>query len=64
MFPHPVFQVAGHACIEHSFGFSGHDVKGGLFHDRCTVMDSHLRGNDVAGVVVGECDIGVKLNLP
>ena len=46
MFPHPVFQVAGHVCVECSLGFVGHDVEGGLFHDRCIVMDSRLRGND------------------
>ena len=27
-------------------------------------MDSRLRGNDGAGVVVGVCDIGVEFNLP
>ena len=31
--PHPVFQVAGHACVECSLGFVGHDVEGGLSHD-------------------------------
>ena len=46
MFPHPVFQVTGHVCVECSLGFAGHDVEGGLFYDRCTVMDSRLRGND------------------
>ena len=44
--PHTVFQVAGHTCVECSLGFVGHDVEGGLFYDRCTVMDSRLRGND------------------
>ena len=46
MLPHPVFQVAGHACVERSLGFACHDVERGLFHDRCIVMDSRLRGND------------------
>ena len=46
MFPHPVFQVAGHAHVGRSLGFAGHDVEGGLFYDRCLVMDSRLRGND------------------
>ena len=50
MFPHPVFQVAGHACVERSLGFVGHDVDRGLFHDGCTVMDSRLRGNDGGGL--------------
>ena len=31
--PHPVFQVAGHACVECSLGFVGHDVGRGLSHD-------------------------------
>ena len=31
--PHPVFQVAGHACVECSLGFVAHDVERGLFHD-------------------------------
>ena len=44
--PHTVFQVAGHACVECFLGFACHDVEGGLFHDRCIVMDSRLRGND------------------
>ena len=44
--PHPVFQVAGHVCVERSLGFVGHDVDRRLFHDGCTVMDSRLRGND------------------
>ena len=48
--PHPVFQVAGHACVERSLGFVGHDVERGLFHDGCTVMDSRLRGNDGGGL--------------
>ena len=46
MFPHPVFQVTGHVCVECSLGFVAHDVERGLFYDRCTVMDSRLRGND------------------
>ena len=46
MSPHPVFQVAGHVCVERSLGFVGHDVDRRLFHDGCTVMDSRLRGND------------------
>ena len=46
MLPHPVFQVAGHVCVERSLGFACHDVEGGLFYDGCTVMDSRLRGND------------------
>ena len=46
MFRHPVFQVAGYTCVEYSLGFVGHDVDCGLFHDRWTVMDSRLRGND------------------
>ena len=46
MFRRPVFQVAGHTCVEYSLGFVGHDVDCGLFYDRCTVMDSRLRGND------------------
>ena len=48
--PHTVFQVAGHTCVEYSLGFVGHDVEGGLFHDRCIVMDSRLRGNDGGGL--------------
>ena len=48
--PHPVFQVAGHACVERSLGFACHDVEGGLFYDRCSVMDSRLRGNDGGGL--------------
>ena len=50
MFPHPVFQVAGHTCVERSLGFVAHDVERGLSHDRCTVMDSRLRGNDGGGL--------------
>ena len=50
MFPHPLFQVAGHACVERSLGFVGHDVDRRLFHDGCTVMDSRLRGNDGGGL--------------
>ena len=50
MLPHPVFQVAGHACVERSLGFVGHDVDRRLFHDGCTVMDSRLRGNDGGGL--------------
>ena len=46
MFPHPVFQIAGHAHVERSLGFAGHDVDYGLFYDRCAFMDSRLRGND------------------
>ena len=46
MFRHPVFQVAGYTCVEYSLGFACHDVEGGLFYDRWTVMDSRLRGND------------------
>ena len=46
MFPHPVFQVTGHVCVECSLGFVCHDVEGGLFYDGCSVMDSRLRGND------------------
>ena len=46
MFPHPVFQVAGHICVEYSLGFTGHDVDYGLFYDRCAFMDSRLRGTD------------------
>ena len=46
MFPHPLFQVTGHVCVEYSLGFVCHDVERGLFYDRCTVMDSRLRGND------------------
>ena len=46
MFPHPIFQVAGYTCVEYSLGFVGHDVEGGLFYDRCSVMDSRFRGND------------------
>ena len=46
MFPHPVFQVAGHVCVERSLGFVCHDVDRRLFYDRCSVMDSRLRGND------------------
>ena len=49
MFRRPVFQVAGHVCVERSLGFVGHDVERGLFHDGCTVMDSRLRGNDGGG---------------
>ena len=49
MFPHPVFQVTGHTCVECSLGFVAHDVERGLFYDRCTVMDSRLRGNDGGG---------------
>ena len=44
--PHPVFQVTGHVCVECSLGFVAHDVERGVSHDRCTVMDSRLRGND------------------
>ena len=37
-----------HACVvERSSGFADYDVDVGLFHDRCTVMDSRLRENDV-----------------
>ena len=50
MSPHPVFQVAGHACVERSLGFVAHDVDRRLFHDGCTVMDSRLRGNDGGGL--------------
>ena len=50
MFPHPVFQVTGHVCVERSLGFVGHDVGRRLFHDGCTVMDSRLRGNDGGGL--------------
>ena len=50
MFPHPVFQVTGHVCVECSLGFACHDVEGGLFYDGCTVMDSRLRGNDGGGL--------------
>ena len=49
MLPHPVFQVAGHACVERSLGFVGHDVDRRLFHARCS-MDSRLRGNDGGGL--------------
>ena len=31
--PHPVFQVAGHVCVERSLGFVAHDVERGLSHD-------------------------------
>ena len=48
--PHPVFQVAGHVCVECFLGFACHDVEGGLSYDRCTVMDSRLRGNDGGGL--------------
>ena len=48
--PHPVFQVAGHTCVECSLGFVAHDVERGLSHDGCTVMDSRLRGNDGGGL--------------
>ena len=60
MFPHPIFQVAGYTCVEYSLGFVGHDVDCGLFHDRCTAMDSRLRGNDgesFAGMT-GEACVG------
>ena len=50
MFPHPLFQVTGHVCVECFLGFACHDVEGGLFYDRCTVMDSRLRGNDGGGL--------------
>ena len=50
MFPHPLFQIVGHACVERSLGFVGHDVDRRLFHDGCTVMDSRLRGNDGGGL--------------
>ena len=33
MFPHPVFQVAGHVCVECSLGFACHDVERGLSYD-------------------------------
>ena len=33
MFPHPVFQVTGHVCVECSLGFACHDVEGGLSYD-------------------------------
>ena len=31
--PHPVFQVAGHTCVECSLGFVAHDVERGLSYD-------------------------------
>ena len=37
MFPHPVFQVAGHACVECSLGFVAHDVERGLSYD-CALL--------------------------
>ena len=33
MFPHPVFQVTGHVCVERFLGFVAHDVERGLSHD-------------------------------
>ena len=50
MLPHPLFQVVGHACVECFLGFVGHDVDRRLFHARCIVMDSRLRGNDGEGL--------------
>ena len=35
--PHPVFQVAGHVCVECSLGFVGHDVERGLSYD-CALL--------------------------
>ena len=52
MLPHPVFQVAGHACVERSLGFVGHDVDRRLFHDGCTVMIPAFAG------MTGEACVG------
>ena len=41
-------QAGIHACVvERSSGFADYDVDVGLFHDKCTIMDSRLRENDV-----------------
>ncbi len=50
MFPYTSFQVAGHACAERSLRFAGQYIDGKLFHDRCTVMDFFLRGNDAVEI--------------
>lgn len=36
-----ILAIAGNQAV----GFVGHAVDGGLFHDRCTVMDSREGGN-------------------
>ena len=53
MFPHPVFQVTGHVCVECSLGFVCHDVEGGLSYDCAPLwipafagMTGGQRGND------------------
>ena len=44
IFLHPVFQVSGHACVERSLGFAGHDVEGGLFYDGAPLWVSSFAG--------------------
>ena len=58
--PHPVFQVAGHVCVECSLGFVAHDVEGGLSYDCAPLWIpafAGMTGESFAGMT-GETCVG------
>ena len=60
MFPHTVFQVAGHTCVECSLGFVAHDVERGLSYDCAPLWIpafAGMTGESFAGMT-GETCVG------